>query len=253
LYPGSLAYQFERSGYFALDEASVLDKSLVFNRVVTLKDTWAAASAGSTQDESQRSRGQSQLSAPTQRTSNDVIEDLRRVAFRVATIVSVNPHPEADSLLVCKLDCGDVSDDGQALEPRTVVASLAGKISSEDMVGRKVIAVTNLKPAVMRGIESHAMLLVASDGNVDDEKVELLCAPVSAEDGELISFAGKEQSQPDAMMKSKGALKAFARVKEGLRVNQGGLAVYVEDGQEFPMSTSSGPINAATLKGVVIQ
>ena len=59
------------------------------------------------------------------------MEDVRRVAFQAATILEAGPHPEADSLLVCKVDCGDVSEDGNS-EPRTVVAGLAGKIAIDD-------------------------------------------------------------------------------------------------------------------------
>jgi tRNA-binding EMAP/Myf-like protein len=157
-------------------------------------------------------------------------------------------------LLVCKVDCGDVADDGKPAVPRTVVAGLAGKLSSDKLIGSKVIAVTNLKPAVMRGIESHAMLLVASDGGSGEaETIELLQVPPSVPNGELISFEGKENCQPDLMMKSKGALKVFARVKEGLRVSQDGEAVYVEEGNEFRMATSGGSITTATLKNASVQ
>ncbi|GKY92269.1 hypothetical protein MPSEU_000198000 [Mayamaea pseudoterrestris] len=252
LYSASLAYQFERNGYFALDEASTSKGNLVFNRVVTLKDTWAAAAAEPLNG--QRNRGDAQAAKQKSAASDVVIEDVRRVAFRAATILSADQHPEADSLLVCKLDCGDILDDGKPAEHRTVVASLAGKLSGDELVGKKVVAVTNLKPAIMRGIESHAMLLVGSDGGSGDaEKVELLNAPASASNGELVSFEGKEASQPDTMMKSKGALKAFARVKEQLRVNQNGEAVFLEDGKELRMMTSAGYIKTATLKDVAIQ
>merc|ERR1712038_2044510 len=98
--------------------------------------------------------------------------------------------------IVCSMECGDE-------EPRTVVAGLGGKIPFEDLIGKKVACVTNLKPAKMRGIESTAMLLAASDGNEgDNEKVELLSIPESVPNGELLSFEGKGESQPDAMMKS---------------------------------------------------
>ena len=252
IYPSSLAYQFERSGYFAMDKDATSDK-LVFNRVATLRDTWGIAKQDKEKQQQQRSRGGGR-GGRQQAAKEEPVEDLRRVAMTAATILSVNPHPEADALLVCEVDCGDKSEDG-AVAPRTVVAGLAGKIAPEDLVGRKVVTVTNLKPAKMRGIESTAMLLAASDGQEgDDEKVELLQVPGSVPNGELMAFEGKEPSQPDAMMKSKGALKAWERVKACLKSSKEGEAMYVaDDGSSFKMVSSAGAIMTETLREAVIQ
>lgn len=252
IYASSLSYQFERSGYFALDKAST-DANLIFNRVVTLRDTWAGEEkAPANVEQQQRSRGGGNSNGTRQPSpvAAEVVEDLRRPALRAATIVDVGPHPEADSLLLLKVDCGDV---GGTMEPRTVVAGLAGKIAINDLIGKKVVAVTNLKPAKMRGIESHAMLLAASDGKEENEKVELLVVPDSVPNGELISFDGKEPSEPDEMMKSKGALKVWDRVKAGFQTNSEGEAVYSWEGQTFRMMTSGGPIKAASLQNAGIQ
>jgi len=242
IYASQLAYQFERSGYFALDEASTNKDGFVFNRVVTLRDTWGVDKKGKKGGgQQQRSRGQGQQK---QQNKNQVVEDIRRVAFTAATILSAAPHPEADSLVVCQVNCG-----GEGEEPRTVVAGLAGKIPLEELVGQKVVAVTNLKPAKMRGLESTAMLLAASDGKEgDEETVELLIVPDSVPPGETIFLEGKEPSQPDAMMKSKGAVKAWERAKAGLRANAVGEAIYEDDKkQEFRLMTSAGPVKTSTL------
>jgi glutaminyl-tRNA synthetase len=254
MYPGSLAYQFERSGYFALDKASAVDDSLVFNRVVTLKDTWAVENSET--DDGRRKRGQAGTSTEGKsgQAADAPIEDILRVSIRVATITSAEPHPDADGLLVCKVDCGDLADDGTPGEPRTVVAGLAGKIAIEELVGKKVVAVTNLKPAKVRGIESHAMLLAASDaGEGDSEAVELLLVPSTVPNGEFVTFEGKEPSKPDAILKNKGAIKAFERAKAGLRVNAEGEATFVDNGNTFRMLTSDGPVTVSTLKNVAIQ
>ena len=252
IYASSLSYQFERSGYFALDKGST-ETDLIFNRVVTLRDTWGGEEkAPSSLDQQQRTRGGGSSNGIRQPAPGgvDVVEDLRRPALRAATIIDVGLHPEAESLLLLKVDCGDV---GGTMEPRTVVAGLAGKIAISDLIGKKVVAVTNLKPAKMRGIESHAMLLAASDGKEENEKVELLSVPDSVPNGELISFDGKEPSEPDEMMKSKGALKVWDRVKAGLQTNSEGEAVYAWEGQTFRMMTSGGPIKAASLQNAGIQ
>lgn len=250
-YAANLSYQFERSGYFALDEAST-EANLIFNRVVTLRDAWGGEETTPQKaEQQQRNRGgggnNSRQPSPA---AAEAVEDLRRPALRAATILEVEPHPEADSLLLLKVDCGDV---GGAVEPRTVVAGLAGKIAMNDLIGKKVVAVTNLKPAKMRGIESQAMLLAASDGNEENEKVELLGVPDSVPNGELISFDGKEPSEPDEMMKSKGALKVWDRVKAGFQTNGEGEAVYFAEGKAFRMMTSGGPIKAASLQNAGIQ
>ena len=252
LYPASLAYQFERSGYFALDKEADSDSNIIFNRVVTLRDTWDATPDKKGDNARNRGRGGADSNQGQQKAASGPVEDVRRVAFRAATIVEVGPHPEADSLLVCKVDCGDVSEDG-APEFRTVVAGLAGKIPIDELVGKKIVAVTNLKAAKMRGIESTAMLLAASNGE-EEEIVELLNVDESVPNGEILNVEGREASEPDPMMKSKGALKAFDRVKAALKANTDGEAIWTdEEGNSHRLVTSAGPVKTKSLKDVVIQ
>jgi methionine--tRNA ligase beta chain len=243
VYASSLAFQFERSGYFALDKDSKGMNQLIFNRVVTLRDTWGTPDQ---EKPLQRNRGGADKQQQ-QIAQNEPVEDVRRIEFRAASIIEANQHPEADSLLLLKVDCGD--EDG----PRTVVAGLAGKIPTQNLVGKKVVAVTNLKPAKMRGIESCAMLLAASSGEDGHERIELLSVPDSVLNGELISFDGKEPSIPDVMLKSKGALKAWDRVKDSLRTDTEGRAAFFENDNKHVMMTSQGPATAATLKNASIQ
>jgi methionine--tRNA ligase beta chain len=257
IHPSSLAYQFERSGYFALDVDTTGKDDIIFNRVVTLRDTWGAKPSGNEAKERTRGRGASSSGGDDDQEKNsdaDPVEDVRRVAFRAATIVEAGPHPEADSLVVCKVDCGDVSEDGTP-ELRTVVAGLAGKVPFDEMIGSKVVAVTNLKPAKMRGVESTAMLIAASDGKEgDDETVELLNVPGNVPNGELLNLEGMGPSEPDAMMKSKGALKAFDRVKAALKANRDGEATWLDEKEEpHRLLTSAGPVTTTTLKDTIIQ
>lgn len=273
VYSSSLAYQFERNGYFALDKESTGGEgsNLVFNRVVTLRDTWIDRNknkkkknqdgTGATNGQPQRNRGRG--GGGGKQSTAAVVEDIRRVAFRAATIIEAIPHPEADSLLVCQADCGDVVDDNDAAKAaddgtrtalyRTIVAGLAGKISIDELIGKKIVAVTNLKPAKVRGIESTAMLLAASTD--DDEIVELLNVPNDVPNGELLSIEGMEPSQPDPMMKSKGAVKAFDRAKSGLKSNGDGEAVWIDSTTSTAsrLLTSSGPVTTDTLKDASIR
>ena len=247
LYHSSLTYQFERSGYYALDSSSS-DKKLVFNRIVTLRDTWAPKTKSKPQQQVQKKEVK-------QNPSNNAgaVEDARRVALRVGTILEAGPHPDSESLIVCKLDCGDTNEAGESADPRTVVAGLAGKIPFDKLVGRKIVCISNLKPAKMRGIESEAMLLAASDGKESDEEtVQLLDVPDSVPNGELIFFQDMPPCEPDAMLKSKGALKVWDRVKANLRVSESGEATYQDDGVVRKLMTSAGPVTVSSLTDCLI-
>ena len=90
------------------------------------------------------------------------IQDFSEIDLRVAEIKAVEEHPDADKLLVLKIDAGD----GE----KQLVAGIKNHYSAEELIGRKIIVVNNLAPAVLRGVESQGMLLAARD----DDKVVLL-------------------------------------------------------------------------------
>lgn len=86
-------------------------------------------------------------------------EDFSKLDLRVAKILSAEKHPNADRLLVLKISLGT--------EDRTIVAGIAQHYSPEELVGKNIIVVANLKPRKLRGVESQGMLLAAhSDGKV---------------------------------------------------------------------------------------
>ena len=84
------------------------------------------------------------------------IDDFDKLDLRVAEIVQAEKHPDADRLLVLQLKLGE--------ETRQVVSGIAEKYSPEELIGKKVITVYNLKPVNLRGIESHGMILAAGRG-----------------------------------------------------------------------------------------
>lgn len=87
------------------------------------------------------------------------IDDFQRIHIRLAKIKSVDVHPKADKLYVLKLDAGDLGE-------RQVVAGLKAHYTPEELVGKTVAFVANLKPAMLRGVESQGMVLAADDGTV---------------------------------------------------------------------------------------
>ncbi len=83
------------------------------------------------------------------------IEDFARVDFRVAEVIKAEKHPKADKLLVLTLNVGD--------HTRQVVSGIAQYYTPESLVGKKLVLVANLKPAVLRGVESQGMILAGED------------------------------------------------------------------------------------------
>jgi methionyl-tRNA synthetase len=84
------------------------------------------------------------------------IDDFAKVELRVGVVKSAERIQGADKLLKVLVDIGD--------EVRQVLAGIATAYAPEDLVGRKVVVVTNLAPRKMRGLESNGMLLAASAG-----------------------------------------------------------------------------------------
>jgi methionyl-tRNA synthetase len=76
--------------------------------------------------------------------------------LRVGEILKAEKVPGADKLLKIEVNIGT--------EKRTMVAGVADTYSPEELVGKKLVVIINLKPAVIRGIESQAMLLAAEVG-----------------------------------------------------------------------------------------
>lgn len=84
------------------------------------------------------------------------IEEFQRVQLRVGTIRRAEPHPNADRLVVLSVDLGEP-------EERQIVAGIRAAYAPEDLVGRQIVVVANLKPVRLRGVESRGMLLAGSD------------------------------------------------------------------------------------------
>lgn len=83
------------------------------------------------------------------------IDDFSRIDLRIATVLSAEAHPNADRLVVLKVDLGD--------ERRQLVAGIRKHYEPAELVGKRIVVVANLQPATLRGIESQGMILAASD------------------------------------------------------------------------------------------
>ena len=83
------------------------------------------------------------------------IDDFKKLELKVARIIEVTDHPNADRLYVLKVDLGD--------KQKQIVAGIKASYQKEELVGKLIVVVDNLDPAILRGVESQGMLLAASD------------------------------------------------------------------------------------------
>ena len=138
-------------------------------------------------------------------------DDFKKLDIRIAKVLSVENHPNADKLYILKVDIGPaalpIATDGpavantvagapeqKAVEPgsagrdiRQCVAGLRPFISPERLLNRHVAMVVNLKPAMLRGMESTAMLLAASNETPAGREVVLLLPEKELPPGSTVS------------------------------------------------------------------
>ena len=98
------------------------------------------------------------------------IDDFAKVQLRVVKVLAAEPVPKTEKLLKLKVDLGN--------EQREIVSGIAKHYAPADLIGKNVVMVINLKPAKIRGIVSHGMVLAASQG--DDLKVLSVDMPVGS-------------------------------------------------------------------------
>ncbi len=103
-------------------------------------------------------------------------EDFQKLDLRVGLVLSAERHPDADKLLVLQVDLGEG-------KPRQIVSGIAGSYRPEDLPGRRVVVVANLKPRKIRKMASQGMILTAPKG----EGLEILSSDEPVEPGAKIS------------------------------------------------------------------
>jgi methionyl-tRNA synthetase len=89
-------------------------------------------------------------------TPQIAIDDFVKVDLRVAQVLVAERIPKADKLLRLEVDLG--------YEKRQILAGIAMWYTPEELIGRRIVVIANLAPRKMRGLESHGMLLAASNG-----------------------------------------------------------------------------------------
>ena len=172
---------------------NVGDISLLFSKldddfVSYLKDRFAGS------QEDRKEKKENRKEEKKMNNNNNVIENEtiahqfeRRVTLKVARIAEVEKHPNGDLLYILHLDDGTE-------EGRTIVSSIVPYYKAEELDGKKIIVVANLKPANFRGVKSCGMLLAASDPNAPEHTTcEVLFADDDIPEGTVLKVA----DQPD--------------------------------------------------------
>lgn len=103
------------------------------------------------------------------------IDDFCKIDLRAARVVSCEPVPKADKLLRLIVDTGEAE--------RQIVSGIAKDYKPEDLIGKKVILVSNLAPAKLRGVESNGMLLAT---DMPDGHCKVIFAPDDVAEGSQI-------------------------------------------------------------------
>jgi aminoacyl tRNA synthase complex-interacting multifunctional protein 1 len=187
------------------------DKSV--GEKVAEKNTVVAAVTGEGSQPSQKKEKKEKAPKPQKAPAATAPLSPALIDLRVGHILKAIKHPEADSLYVSTIAMGDKAgtDDTAEYEGqvvRTVCSGLNGLVPLEEMQGRKVVVVCNLKPVKMRGVKSCAMVLAASPRLPEGEEdhhggpVELVTPPAEAQAGERVFFEGW-RGEPEGVLNPK--------------------------------------------------
>lgn len=98
------------------------------------------------------------------------IDDFGKMDLRVVKVLAAEPVKKTEKLLMLTVDLGE--------EQRTIISGIAKHYAPEDLIGKNVVMIINLKPAKIRGVISHGMVLAASAG--DELKVIAVDMPIGS-------------------------------------------------------------------------
>lgn len=165
------------------------------------------------------------------------LPDICKLEFKVGKISKVWVHPEADRLYCEEIDCGED-------EPRQIASGLRTHYTEEQMLGQRLLVVSNLKAKKLVGFKSHGMVLCAAGKKEDgSDLVEFVEPPESAALGEVVTFEGLPPPAPfsGAQVEKK---KVFQACLEGMKTTDDCTAAW--NGHVF--MTSAGPCKAKTIQ-----
>lgn len=155
------------------------EREFILKSMTNIAQLSAEASAAASGDNkagsvSSEASGNKAGDAEEEHKDEITIDDFAKIELRVAQVIAAEPVKKADRLLKLQLDLG--------YEQRQVVSGIAQHYKPEELIGRKVICVTNLKPVKLRGELSQGMILAASK----DGQLTLATVPDSMPNGAVV-------------------------------------------------------------------
>eukprot|EP00428_Durinskia_dybowskii_P042690 CAMPEP_0170270554 /NCGR_PEP_ID=MMETSP0116_2-20130129/35222_1 /TAXON_ID=400756 /ORGANISM="Durinskia baltica, Strain CSIRO CS-38" /LENGTH=634 /DNA_ID=CAMNT_0010521747 /DNA_START=81 /DNA_END=1985 /DNA_ORIENTATION=+ len=153
--------------------------------------------------------------------------DISKLDIRVGVITKAWEHPEAEKLFCEEIDLGEETG------PRQIASGLKEYYKVDDLIGRKVLVLANLKARKLVGFPSHGMVLCAS--SADNGGVQFVDPPEGAQVGErvmVVGYDGEPATENQVIKK-----KMLEAIFPDLKTNGDGVATY----KGVPLTTSSGP------------
>ena len=193
--------------------------------------------------------------APAPEPTTADLPEICKLEFKVGVITKVWIHEKADKLYCEEIDVGEA-------EPRQIASGLRPHFTAEQMLGQRLLVVSNLKAKNLVGFKSHGMVLcavsvlpaeVAADNDetsttTTTERVEFVEPPPDAPIGEVVTFEGLPPPQPWSAAQVEKR-KVFAACLDGMRTLDDGQAAW--NGHVF--TTSAGPCRAKTVMGGLLR
>ncbi|MGN1163808.1 MAG: methionine--tRNA ligase, partial [Candidatus Ornithospirochaeta sp.] len=182
------------TGEVQVGEISLLFEKLEDKRVEELRERYS----GSQKDrEEKKAEAKSEKKENTKKNKDEgkmdetksLLENwANKVILKVSKIIECDKHPEGDKLYILKLDTGEE-------EPRQIVSSIVPYYAKEELMGRNIVLVSNLKPANFRGVKSYGMLLAASDAS---DETHSTCELIFADElpvGTVLEYEGQPETE----------------------------------------------------------
>ena len=179
------------TGELKVGEISLLFEKLEDKRVDELRERYSGS-------QSEREEKKAEEPAKKEKKNKDegkmdesksLLENwAEKVILKVSKIIECEKHPEGDKLYILKLDCGEE-------EPRQIVSSIVPYYKKEELMGRNIVLVSNLKPANFRGVKSYGMLLAASE---EGDETHSTCELIFADElpvGTVLEYEGQGETE----------------------------------------------------------
>jgi methionyl-tRNA synthetase len=147
------------------------------------------------------------------------MDPFSKLDLRVAKVVDVKDHPQADTLYMLQVDLG-------AFGKRVIVTGMKPHYKKDEIKGKSIVIVANLRPAKIRGVESKGMLLAAEDA----DKVVSLLNPGDANPGSRIIVEGVPH-EPVSVLEFEDFKKVDMKIGDNLEATYNGKNLKSEKGK----------------------